>query len=297
MANNFTEEELDNLTDEERSAITDDEATSDDEVETVADVEESTDTETEVESEEGEESDEAEADEEESTQDDEVDADDEAESSSEEDKSDDDQAADNDEPEQEAKLSLSDRMKQIDEELDSLGQKIEDGDIDFVEYNKSMLALNRERQDIVVDMRDERNAANKQAEDWNSAVEEFIAEDDGHKVILNNAIVKNAFQAALQEVSNSKDAAGKSNNWRLTKAKELLGESGISLGAKVSEKPKKPSSRKPDVDLPKTLADVGSAESNDNSEFSSLDGLDGVEFEEALAKLSPDQQDRYLGVH
>lgn len=197
---------------------------------------------------------------------------------------------------QEAKPDLAERLGEVDSAIDGLGEKIENGTIDFAEYNKELAKLNRERQDIVVDLRDERNAASRREEDWSKSVENFMNEDAGHKVILNNPIVQNAFQTALQQVSESKDAAGKSNNWRLGKAKELLSESGIILGTAKQEKPanKKPESRKPDVQIPKTIGDVNTAESNDNSEFSGLDGLDGMEFEVALAKLTTAQQDRYL---
>jgi hypothetical protein len=48
--------------------------------------------------------------------------------------------------------------------------------------------------------------------------------------------------------------------------------------------------------LPPTLAGVpAAADASVGSEFAHLDGLEGTALEKALARMTPDQQERYLG--
>jgi len=300
----FTDNELDNLTEEEALALQDDDS-DDDSAQDDADTGEQDGDE-----QDGDVAAEAEDSEsEEAAADDDVDDDSEdggqadvvADSEDQADEPSDDQGGDSDEAKPDAiqeTAPLNEQLQAVDEAIDALGEKIENGDIDFKEYNSELSRLNRQRQDLVVDIRDERNARTRRANNWNQAVDEFVSADEGHKKILTSPIVKQAFETALREVATSAEGARQTDAWRLNKAKERLAEEGIVLGAampKPKDKKSQPKSRHPDVGMPKTLGNLPKAGDNDQSEFSHLASLDGMDLEAALAKLTPEQEARYLG--
>ena len=71
-------------------------------------------------------------------------------------------------------------------------------------------------------------------------------------------------------------------------------------GAAPAAAPAAPSARKPAAAdrsaLPPTLAGVpAAADASVGNEFAHLDGLEGTALEKALARMTPDQQERYLG--
>ena len=71
-------------------------------------------------------------------------------------------------------------------------------------------------------------------------------------------------------------------------------------GAAPAAAPTAPPVRKPAAAdrsaLPPTLAGVpAAADASVGSEFAHLDGLEGTALEKALARMTPDQQERYLG--
>jgi len=204
------------------------------------------------------------------------------------------------EAEPEPDVIPNERMTEIDSAIEGLGAKVEDGDIDFKEYNTELAKLNNERQGLVVQIRDDENAAAQRATDWNASVNTFIESNEGHKLILTNPIIQQAFNTALKQVAGTPEGQAANDGWRLNKAKEVMAEAGIAMGIPKKEAPKdpdgkKPKSRKPTAVIPVTTGDVPAAGANvDTSEFSNLQGLDGMDLENALAKLSPEQEKRYL---
>lgn len=286
QAENFSEEEINAMSDEEREALgIDDDEGLDNELETDP-------------------TEEAEADEEGSDDSDESDDDEpEGQADTDNEPDGDGKPADDAEPaaadavaEQvaEQKPVASERITEIDAAIEALGDKLEEGDIDFREYNRELAKLNNERQDVVYQVRSEQDAAVKRADNWNTAVNNFMAADEGHKAITSNPIIKQAFETALVQVSQTPEGQKASDEWRLNAAKAELQKAGIALGkAKATEQPK---SRQPDTKPPVTLGDMPAAADNqDHSEFSHLNGLDGMDLENALARLTPEQEARYLG--
>ena len=64
------------------------------------------------------------------------------------------------------------------------------------------------------------------------------------------------------------------------------------------QKPKTPGNRQPDLSVvPKTLSNLPAADlsETDSGEFAYLEKLDGIALEAALRKLTPEQEQRYLG--
>ena len=185
----------------------------------------------------------------------------------------------------------------IDEELAGLGQKYEDGDINAVELNTEQNRLNRERNDVSLDIRDANNSAKAAANQWETDVNDFIGADEGHKAVVSDPIVKQAFEAALRQAATSPEGLAANNEWRLNKAKSILAEKGISIGTTKPAAPptdNKPESRKPTDTIPTDLGGAPAGGDNDSSEFSHLNNMEGLELEEALSKLSPEQEARYM---
>jgi hypothetical protein len=69
--------------------------------------------------------------------------------------------------------------------------------------------------------------------------------------------------------------------------------------AKKEEKPAPAAKPKgTDVDVPTTLADAPAAAENQDggNEFANLDKLEGMEYELAVAKMTPEQKARFLAI-
>jgi hypothetical protein len=103
---------------------------------------------------------------------------------------------------------------------------------------------------------------------------------------------------------DTEENAGKTGYELLLEAKELCqkrfrdmteGGSAPKLREDPTPKPKAPA--RESVQLPKTLADSIPADENptNQDEFAHLDKMEGLEYEMALARLTPDQERRYLG--
>ncbi len=199
-----------------------------------------------------------------------------------------------------------DPLAALDQKLDDLSDKLSEGDIEYSDYLKEQTKLLKERQDVLIakdreSIRKEvseefetREAARADAErdkKWNDAKSAFMAQP-GCDVIESNPMIGNAFNAALQMVAE-KDP-NKSYAEMLEGARQMLSDNGITIG----EKPKlaqeqRQTSRQKQIEIPQTLGSVPAAEVNDSSEFSHLNTLDGVDLEEAVAKMSPEKQDRW----
>lgn len=194
--------------------------------------------------------------------------------------------------------------------LADLRKQRDDGDIDMAEYDAQAEKLLEQRDDL----RRMRDKADIAAEAQKTADQQRV-----------DRAVKDAFRAALadgvdyrNDKSKAADLDGfvralagnpehddKSLKWFFAEAhRRVLALHGITAGKpaakpteKAAEKPTK-GPRHPDLSaVPKTLAGVPGSDGPgdlDGDEFSELDKLEGEAYDEAYAKLSKAQQERYL---
>ena len=151
---------------------------------------------------------------------------------------------------------------------------------------------------------------------WLNEVDRFmfqVRKTDGVDYKKNRTL-NAAFDQAVKDLAGAQDKAGnyinndRSPRWFLREAhKQVLKDIGRGkatdedAGEKGDDKKAKTKAaadaRKPDPKkLPKTLAKVPAADDEDvrgEGEFSELDGLDGLELEDAVARMTPAQQEKW----
>lgn len=190
--------------------------------------------------------------------------------------------------------------KAAQEKLDALEAKFEAGELTRGDYNKQRDAI---RDVLVTDRVAAQISARSQEQVakaiWDRAVEDFI---DAHKA-YKDPVLQDALDARVKALA--RDPA----NDKLSD-RQLLQQAHNEVAArfKVEETPATPKDkkteladkRKPDLsDAPRTLAHVPAAADNDaaDNEFAALERLernDPAAYERALARMTPDQQERYL---
>lgn len=118
------------------------------------------------------------------------------------------------------------------------------------------------------------------------------AERDVRRAKMLNA----ALDTVVKELGSDEKNANKSSEWFLEEAHRQVKEQ-FNLGAKAGDKTRTPT-RRPDMSkVPKTLAELPNAGSDDAStgddEFAHLGKLSGMELESAVARMSESQRDRW----
>ncbi|UUC95592.1 gas vesicle protein GvpG [Comamonas sp. C11] len=103
---------------------------------------------------------------------------------------------------------------------------------------------------------------------------------------------------AMGNMAASRDALAEAQALMLRRFGKASGAAPAAAPAAAA--PAAPSARKPAAAdrsaLPPTLAGVpAAADASVGNEFAHLDGLEGTALEKALARMTPDQQERYLG--
>lgn len=181
-----------------------------------------------------------------------------------------------------------------------LRKKYADGDIEREAYEAKLDELN----DQIADARFEVKKAevyediNSQTakQNWTAAVEDFLGETD-NAVFRAGGALNAALDAKIRQMNADKEVLKQFPNHakRLAEAKRVvLDETRKALGITEPAKTPAKAAAKPVVELPPGVDDVPAAGEEAENEFSHLDRLTGTAREAAFAKLSKDQQERYL---
>lgn len=220
-------------------------------------------------------------------------------------------------PRYDAKLpdDFEDQVKSLAEQEKDLKTQFKDGDIDFDEYDEKRDALRAEREKLTIQQTKSEISSEMQAQNakhqWDDAVNTFLDKaaqgENGIDYRLDTAKGEDLdfFIRALAAKEANSD---KSMDWFLTEANRKvralhdLPANPVAPPAntaqdKAAAASKANAARKPDLSAnPKTLADVpgGTGDGDVGSEFASIDRLEGEAFEDAVAKLTPAQRERYL---
>ncbi len=195
-------------------------------------------------------------------------------------------------------------------ETRALAEKFKAGELEFDDYQTQLDQLN-ERRDQLAEIRLKASISEEMKEQtqeqlWNSTVNKFVtttARVEGIDYAKDTEKQADLDTFVKTLASNPKNA-DKNFDWFLTEAhKRVKALHGItdkkedpSDPPKKDDPPAKPTRKPPLEAAPKTLAHVpGSDGPGDvGGEFADLDALEGMELEQALAKLSPAQRERYL---
>lgn len=190
--------------------------------------------------------------------------------------------------------TIVDTYISVNAEIEKLGTSMEDGDIGFAEYNKKLNELISQKTRLEIAYENEQQAQAKAANDWNTAQDRFFS-DPVHATIKDKPLLYSALNVAVTDIANSKDASGKSYDWILQQAKARVeSELGVSLGGTKQAQPQQKKALDT-VNLPKTLGNIPASQVNDSdNEFAYLDRMTPTQREVALAKMKPEDMNRYM---
>lgn len=210
---------------------------------------------------------------------------------------------------------IEDSLKGLVSERDQLEKDYEAGDSDltYAEHRAKM----RDLDDKISDLREERAEAKAlhrmneayEQEWWSREIRSFkrdAMKSDGVDYNTDQRLA-NEWDKCVRFLGNDPENANRSARWFLEEAHEMV-KARFKLGKTEAPPASTAADRRAMVDEavaarrnkagtpPKTLANIpeAGAESEQESEFSHLDNLSGLALERALAKMTPDQQDRYL---
>lgn len=131
---------------------------------------------------------------------------------------------------------------------------------------------------------------------WVDAVTDFLEEPE-NAIFKEGGALNAALDAKIRKMNVDKDVVKQfpSHTKRLAEAKRIvLEETRKALGIETAKPAATTAPKKPAVELPPGVDDVPAAGEEAENEFSHLDRLTGTARESAFAKLTKDQQDRYL---
>lgn len=185
-----------------------------------------------------------------------------------------------------------------------LRQRFKDGDIDIDERDAGLAELAEQRERLLV-LRAKAEISQEMtqqtaAQQWQATINAFVAKaarDDGVDY-RKDAALANDWDQFVRVLAAKPEHADKSMEWFLAEAhKRVMALHGVAKPAPKDPVADAKAKRKPPVDAaPTTLAQVpGSDGPGDvSSEFADIEALDGWELEEAIAKMSPAQREKFL---
>jgi len=201
-------------------------------------------------------------------------------------------------------LASTTKQAELEAQLKDLAERFDDGELEDAEYNIEVRKVERAiaRVEAKMELAEEQiEAQNAAAEanqaklmaQWEKAQVDFFAKPE-NKAIAEDDAMFNSLDVHVKKIL----AAGNTpiaDVLALAKHNLLAGIAKLT-GQKVPDAPKPSTKPKaPQVELPPTLGNIPSAIPNaDGDEFGYIDKLSGRKYEDAVAKLTPEQHERYL---
>lgn len=194
------------------------------------------------------------------------------------------------------------KVQALADEDAGLAAKFKTGEIDFDEFRALSTELNNKRHDLSMAKVKAEIAAEmgeQTAEStWQETIDSFMAKslkDEGIDYRKDKPKEKD-LDLFVKALAADEEYADKPMAWFLTEAHRMVrAKHGIQAPAVV--KPGKTTRPAPVDQIPKTLAGVPGTDGPGDmggDEFQDLDRLEGLELEDAVAKLSPAAREKYL---
>lgn len=191
---------------------------------------------------------------------------------------------------------LNEQFSKVQTDLEALGQKFEEGEIDHGQYHREFLKLSQQQARLIAQA--ERIQAQQEADSqrWNWEVERFMEDNKQFSNPILNGALSSALNTLYADVSNE----GKTFRWFLNTAAAQVNEAmGLNKPAPESQptaqpKPKVQTKAKPE--LPQTLGGLPAAGQGETTgdKYAYLDKLSGAKLDAALDRLSPADMDEWL---
>lgn len=186
------------------------------------------------------------------------------------------------------------QVKANEEAMEALEKRYDDGDISFAEFRKEQRVLDRKSRELdrLADRAELAQESSQQAmvNQWNAVITPFT---NAHPELSEDDVTRNAFDTYIRAETGKTLAAGGMPgqaeidrayaNW--CKRFNFKNETTTSEPAKAARQPNK---------VPPTLGGLPAAttESVEDGKFAAILRLEGTEFEEALEKLTPAEQEQ-----
>jgi hypothetical protein len=195
------------------------------------------------------------------------------------------------------------KLGEVKSQIAELDKAYDDGELDFAEYRQKERELADQQANLIADKREAELAIKVNTEaasrTWEDNVARFMSENQMFATKTGQA----ALNGALQDLYADEKNLTASHDWLLNKAASMVrADMGIDVAPVAGETAAEKAAReraKKSADarnkLPRTLGDTPVADEPDTSadEFSSLDSLQGLELEAAVARMTPEQQERF----
>lgn len=219
---------------------------------------------------------------------------------------------------EESKQQLDQALGEVDDTLDKLrelAEKYDDGEISQGKYDIEKLALERslKRQEKAVDQLesnhidlsaeaktkvDEYHSVRQAA--WQASIDEFSA-DPANALLVNNVHLAEQFNELLSSMGKSGVFEGLSNEQILLSVRNQLAFRVPELAATPMQpkQTKAPAAKKPakpvhqGTNIPVSMSQMNSKEMPSDDPFAYIRKLSGVAYEEAISKLTPEQQETF----
>lgn len=178
----------------------------------------------------------------------------------------------------------------------ALAKQFEDGEVTTAQFIDRSEELTRAK--LQSDMATRSVSSSEEAQ-WAARQDAFFS-TPGNEIIRDDPRVWGAMQAQLETMYADPKCKDYNDMQFLNEAgrevRKLFGLEAAPKAAAAAVVEKKPAGT--DIEIPKTLAGVPAADSNTDggNEFAALDKLNGMEYEFAYAKLTPDQKAKYLAM-
>jgi hypothetical protein len=199
-----------------------------------------------------------------------------------------------------------DQIKALKDRDAELRQKFKDGDIDIDERDQGLAELSEQREQLVVlrakaEISQEMTQQTAQQQ-WQNSVNTFMssaAKEEGGIDYRKDAAKAEDLDTFVKHLANKVENSDKPMDWFLTEAhKRVQALHGVTPTPNKADALKAAKDqRKPSLDsLPKTLAQVpgGDGPGDVGSEFADIEALEGQAYEDAIARMTPAQREKFL---
>lgn len=177
-------------------------------------------------------------------------------------------------------------------EKTGLREAYANGDLERDEYDRKLDELNDKMLDARLQVKQaemyEDISRQTLAKQWNGAVGRFLAKPE-NAVFKEDGPLNTALDAEVRKMNANEMDKYPDHAERLAEARRRVVVAAESIVGRKQAAP-----RKPLADIPPSVDDIPPAGDEVDSEFAHLDRLEGMKFDSAFARLTPEQRDRYL---
>lgn len=197
---------------------------------------------------------------------------------------------------------LAEKITDLDSRATELLEKFKDGDIELPDFMAQKSEIDNERLQLTLAQKQAEWAQSQnedaRAQRWKWEQERFFAQEKAG--IYKDPIVLAALDASVKQLATDQKYASKPASFFLEEADRQVRQRfnmGGTPAADAGGKQKRVANQPDLSNIPKTLSTLPAAEMAEtgSDEFAYLDKLDGIALEQALRKMTPEQEARYLG--